>query len=629
MNPSYFCESPFEPRRAVRSKKARKKKNEARKSRRYGSDTESVTSSSSSFEEVTYPDDRSPRRRSPKCPFGTEAEGVDDAADEEGLIVKRLYEGPRRCKCCTNWQSSPPAAVVKQVEKTSIAGHALTVYYSTIKNGDDTTFKIASIAVRSTQLKELLKEVLDDLSIGGKKPYKLYPPFKALYRRWSVFTAAKDSISSDLGPRTREEAQALFEFVEPEISDIIKERSELVPRGVITHNLLWTLYPIGCIVFSNLAGAPHMMTVSGIFDGINRTHINLEYRNFFGSNRDADTAVIKEVNIKAFSGVTPIDSLDAIPCDLHPKAESLTKTLIERGRRAVSMKDGSCWMYKGPAEARGSGPIWVDGRIIIDEAEYSKTNFNYADPWSAPPPPPPPFPEKLTGVDPDCAISLPPPPIVEPQLPKPRTDIQLAQCSSVLRGFSLETKTWASFDVDKISEMVWNDQAFDQLVMSNRRKRLIHALVDRNTKRNSSFEDFIKGKGKLPPFPSTFTHQTNAPYRQRPNNAPPRPPRHRQNPHSPVHSRQNAPPALRRPRQRARRRRHRNQPLRPAPTRRPLEFRPINRRSRRLPRNARRGANRALQTRSRLPPPTGEFYGHNDFDDQPADSLRRGVPFAY
>lgn len=38
-------------------------------------------------------------------------------------------------------------------------------------------------------------------------------------------------------------------------------------------------------------------------------------------------------------------------------------------------------------------------------------------------------------------------------------------------------------------------QAFDQLVMPSKRKRLIKALVDSNQGRASGFDDFIKGKG--------------------------------------------------------------------------------------------------------------------------------------
>lgn len=59
-------------------------------------------------------------------------------------------------------------------------------------------------------------------------------------------------------------------------------------------------------------------------------------------------------------------------------------------------------------------------------------------------------------------------------------------------GFSFVTKEWGKFIVDNISEIKFNDNAFEQLVMDKNTKDLVKALV---TYSSNGFEDIISGKG--------------------------------------------------------------------------------------------------------------------------------------
>jgi hypothetical protein len=51
------------------------------------------------------------------------------------------------------------------------------------------------------------------------------------------------------------------------------------------------------------------------------------------------------------------------------------------------------------------------------------------------------------------------------------------------------------FNVDKIQEVEWNENAFDNLVIPSGRKHLLRSLVEAHH-REVKFDDFIKGKGQ-------------------------------------------------------------------------------------------------------------------------------------
>jgi len=90
------------------------------------------------------------------------------------------------------------------------------------------------------------------------------------------------------------------------------------------------------------------------------------------------------------------------------------------------------------------------------------------------------------------------------------TDEDLLLASTVVFGFSFADKTWRTysslhthtpnflstveFDVEKVQEIEWNDDAFENLVLPPGRKQLLQSLVEAHH-RGLGFDDFIKGKG--------------------------------------------------------------------------------------------------------------------------------------
>ena len=77
-------------------------------------------------------------------------------------------------------------------------------------------------------------------------------------------------------------------------------------------------------------------------------------------------------------------------------------------------------------------------------------------------------------------------------------DTEALLCPGFVRGFALTDKVWAEFQIDKLTDITWNDQAYTRLEMNAEFKEVISALVNSHAnhgKSVSEFDDIIAGKG--------------------------------------------------------------------------------------------------------------------------------------
>lgn len=63
-----------------------------------------------------------------------------------------------------------------------------------------------------------------------------------------------------------------------------------------------------------------------------------------------------------------------------------------------------------------------------------------------------------------------------------------------IKAFNLKSKKWVDLQVDRIGDVVWNDEAFKSLVIKEKTKQLIQALVSNHIEAEKS-TDLISGKG--------------------------------------------------------------------------------------------------------------------------------------
>jgi ATPase family associated with various cellular activities (AAA) len=74
------------------------------------------------------------------------------------------------------------------------------------------------------------------------------------------------------------------------------------------------------------------------------------------------------------------------------------------------------------------------------------------------------------------------------------TTEDLMICDFQIPGYSLFDKKWCWFSVDFVQPVLFNEHAFQSLLLPQRRKDLVHALVTNHG--SDEFDDLIKGKGK-------------------------------------------------------------------------------------------------------------------------------------
>ena len=77
------------------------------------------------------------------------------------------------------------------------------------------------------------------------------------------------------------------------------------------------------------------------------------------------------------------------------------------------------------------------------------------------------------------------------------TDEELLIASPVVLGFAFSEKLWLEFTISGISDIVWNEGAFDSLVLPDNQKKIVKALVSSHAFHASqNIDDIIAGKGK-------------------------------------------------------------------------------------------------------------------------------------
>lgn len=79
---------------------------------------------------------------------------------------------------------------------------------------------------------------------------------------------------------------------------------------------------------------------------------------------------------------------------------------------------------------------------------------------------------------------------------QPLTDEQCLLANPWLKGLDLKSKDWSMFNVDDLSEIVWNDDAFKHLVLPGNEKDLAWSFVENKCLSNNQFDDFVPDKGR-------------------------------------------------------------------------------------------------------------------------------------
>ncbi|SPO02542.1 uncharacterized protein DNG_05215 [Cephalotrichum gorgonifer] len=203
----------------------------------------------------------------------------------------------------------------------------------------------------------------------------------------------------------------------------------------------------------------------------------------------------KKITITQYSGVRQVSSLPIYPLGFDKNPEEVRTSAIQRGQKYCRLTNSQLHQYTGTAFtlrqestysiSRGSDVVFrldprkVVGRVILDPASFEEFNPRQGI--------------TLTKVNPEPKFDA-------------VTEEEYQIFDNRISGFALQEKKWMWFLVSNITDVQFNQEAFDKVILPGNQKSLLKAIANQHTKSSSisdplsssrdHFDDFISGKGK-------------------------------------------------------------------------------------------------------------------------------------
>jgi hypothetical protein len=333
----------------------------------------------------------------------------------------------------------------------------------------------------------------------------------------------------------------------------------MVKAGNITFEYLWALFKPNTLAFTTTYGAAdHPRCFKVDFAYAEKNFMRGEYYVIEGRYLDYDGKNFGlgdfEMQIDHFKGPRKITSLSTYPISFHKNPEGLKKQLLERGKQFVNLAGMNFKLMKGLAFQKRKKQVLkfnINGRVMVDPKTFRRINANYqisgikddrkddeesdSDDCSDCEDEDDEDGDDVYFSDNEEAEAKKPKyrviwdddnkPHVVPvtdddeeeeqktldQLPngtdeeadanknKPRdfTEEELIIASPVVLGFSFTEKSWFEFAVSDVNEIIWNNEAFETLVLPKDHKELVKAQVKSHKFHAAeTIDDVIQGKGK-------------------------------------------------------------------------------------------------------------------------------------
>lgn len=347
--------------------------------------------------------------------------------------------------------------------------------------------------------------------------------------------------------------RVMVRYLDKDFAETKKNLYPMLENNQITFDLLWALYKPNTIAYCSTYGdsdegrafkidfaTKDQNFMKGVWYNVEGRYLEYDGKSFgMGTLHN---------EVPAFQGVRKISSLECFPIQYHKDPEKIREQLIERGKKFVQLQGMNHRYHKGMAYAKRKKQVLkinIDGRIMVDPAIHRRINPNY--PVSTVKK------DSLEGnngndSDDECgcgddsssdegannqntpsedtiqerkrfkAVKMPngqtaiilvnskddpdadvpdESRAIQPQESHEFSEEELLLASPVVLGFAFGEKLWLEFTVSGISEIVYNDEAFDTLVLPENQKDIIKALVSSHAfHAHKSIDDIISGKGR-------------------------------------------------------------------------------------------------------------------------------------
>ncbi|KAH7169988.1 P-loop containing nucleoside triphosphate hydrolase protein [Dactylonectria macrodidyma] len=340
------------------------------------------------------------------------------------------------------------------------------------------------LTIKSSHIKKALREVIGtypNISLKTSSNAEIPAPPACLFHYRSELedyaTKSQDSVVKD-------HLRLCLDYLK---TDLRRELSVYQATMVaseqpsIEYQYLWMVFKPNTLIYRRVDNIEVVSRLSsfGLFGhylpgSTNHVHLVIENIDFDGT----DFGLIQEsISIERYDGSKPLTELEAFPLQYHPDQERIRRDLLHRGKRFMSLCGTHHRFYDGPArfcDRDLESNYHVQHRIIIDPKEF-ENNTSIG----------------LSGFDEYLAPSK-----IGTPAGANFSDDEFIICGHEIPGFSLVWRRWAYFKVEHVHEVEFDNDAFEQLVLSEGKKQLIKSLVEQQGVDDDGFDDIVKGKGK-------------------------------------------------------------------------------------------------------------------------------------
>ncbi|KAJ5202685.1 hypothetical protein N7449_004764 [Penicillium cf. viridicatum] len=407
----------------------------------------------------------------------TEPKAKDIQYEPVGTLCdfRNLYQTNPDAYGKKSWSKNVPIDLPDPVEDAESAQYALLVRKKKCYDGRR-SLSIHSIIVQSERLKEFLKRALDNYPgvTTTLQRLEITSPFRPFVHRWEEITKLRDE---EQDPTTKAHVDMFYRIMDEELRDVIDRKKDLVAKGVITHDLAWTILEPQDVVLSSIDGTlrAYLLTQASSEDETSgNDYLEMEYVGFNGSKFGYKYAGFM---IPSFVGTVPITSLPYFPLRYHPAKDTIQELLIARGKKWEAYKGYHFKAYEEASTSTNSKSqnnnlrdtkYRVKSRVIVDIDAY-----------------------KLFA----RMVSI----TVDREINGELDDSQRLIATPTLYGYSLNDKEWSTFDVDHLKDIEWDEKAFGSLVLPREQqglKEVVLAVAKAQSKKVGEFDDFVRGKGQ-------------------------------------------------------------------------------------------------------------------------------------
>ncbi|KAJ0163707.1 hypothetical protein CTA2_2540 [Colletotrichum tanaceti] len=293
-----------------------------------------------------------------------------------------------------------------------------------------------------------------------------------------------------MDPALQQHVDVLQTYMEDRLQSEWTAVDNLTAKGKITLDLLSYIFVPNDIVISQARGNNvSQLTGSTAIDWLSidtvakdpknfRAAILVEAWEFDGSfHKTASRWPLEYAPVDSWSGSFDITSLSVYPARFAK--DSVVEGLRKRGKMFWACRHQKYVSYV--KEAYDAARPVSGSRFMVDLETYKKMH------------PPPPTPQQQRPPQQSSNQKETLPLDMMSEIP-PADDTFLMCLPSTMKGFDMDSKAWRTLEVAFMQDVVWNREAFEDLVIELKTKDLVKAVV-MNRLTSDENTDLIQGKG--------------------------------------------------------------------------------------------------------------------------------------